>query len=125
MRKLIALLLSLTVMILVSCRKDTYAPVPTLDLNTPVSFKADIMPVFVTHCYGSGCHDKGIPPDLTAANAYDQLTLLGYVDTTDAEGSKLYARMVSTSSPMPPAGVLSGDITNKILAWIKQGAQNN
>lgn len=125
MRKIVTLILCITAIALVSCRKDYYAPPPALDLNKPISFKADVMPVFIATCYGSGCHDKGIAPDLTPDNAYDQLTLLGYVDTTDAEGSKLYARMVSTSSPMPPSGVLSGEQTNKILAWIKQGAQNN
>ncbi len=88
-------------------------------------FQNDIMPIFVASCYGSGCHDKGIAPSLTAADAYDQLIQLGYVDTTDAANSKLYVRMISTSSPMPPAGPLPAEKTTKILAWIKKGALNN
>lgn len=113
------------VFLLAACEKDYFAPPPVLDLATPVSFSKDIMPMFVANCYGSGCHDKGVAPDLTTANAYDQLTMLGYVDTTNAEGSKLYIRMIAASNPMPPKGKLSGENTNKVLAWIKQGAQNN
>lgn len=113
------------IVLLAACTKDYFAPPPVLDLATPVSFSKDLMPMFKADCYGSGCHDKGVAPDLTTANAYDQLTMLGYVDTTNAEGSKLYIRMIATINPMPPKGKLSGEITNKVLAWIKQGAQNN
>lgn len=125
MRKILILSFLLTLAIIPACKKDFFEPPPPLDLTTPVSFSLDIMPIFQSNCYGSGCHDKGIVPDLTSANAYDQLTLLGYVDTTNAEGSKLYIRMTSTTNPMPPNGLLPGEKTNKILAWIKQGAKNN
>lgn len=74
----------------------------------------------------SPCHSSGGQvPNLTAANAYTQLMSLGYVDTTNAEGSTLYLRMNSSTNPMPPSGKLSDDKINKVLAWIKQGAQNN
>ena len=127
MRKLINIsVLLLMLGMIEACRKDYYEPPPVLNLAIPVSFKKDILPIFEANCYGSGCHNKGIAPDLTAANAYDQLTMLGYVDTTNAEGCTLYLRITATSkSKMPPNGNMSGETTNKILAWIKQGAQNN
>jgi len=111
--------------LLAACEKDYFAPPPVLDLAIPISFSGDIMPLFKADCYGSGCHDQGVAPNLTTGSAYDELTMLGYVDTSNAEGSKLYVRMIATVSPMPPKGKLSGEETNKVLAWIKQGAQNN
>ena len=113
------------ILLFAACEKDYFAPPPILDLATPVSFSTDILPMFQANCYGSGCHDKGVAPNLTAASAYDELTMLGYVDTTNAEGSKLYMRMIAAINPMPPKGKLSGENTNKVLAWIKQGAKNN
>lgn len=125
MKKLTSLILLFAGIVLVSCEKDYYKPAPVIDLATPISFKNDIMPIFEANCYGSGCHDKGIAPKLTAADAYDELIMNAYVDTLDAENCKLYIRMVSTKNPMPPKGLLSAEKTNKILAWIKQGALNN
>ncbi|MCC6685148.1 MAG: hypothetical protein IT247_08760 [Bacteroidia bacterium] len=125
MRKITTISFLLLLGIISACKKDFFEPPPPLDLTTPVSFSTDIMPIFEASCYGSGCHDKGIAPDLTPDNAYDQLNMLGYVDTTNAEGSTLYMRMISATNPMPPSGKLSGEKTNKILAWIKQGAKNN
>lgn len=113
------------IFVISNCEKDYMASEPPVDLATPVSFKGDIMPIFKATCFGAGCHDKGIAPDLTEANAYDQLLQLGYVDTLDAEKCKLYLRMISTAKPMPPSGKLAAEKTNLILAWIKQGAHNN
>lgn len=125
MKRFISFLSLSLIIFMAACEKDYFAPPPVLDLATPVSFSKDVMPIFQANCYGSGCHDKGVPPNLTASSAYDDLTMSGYVDTTNAEGSKLYMRMTAASNPMPPKGKLSGELTNKILAWIKQGAQNN
>src|SRR5688572_19605767 len=109
---------------LASCEYDYLEP-KKADLNVPVDFTKDVMPVLTLNCVKSGCHvTGGVPPDLSVDKAYEQLMGLGYVDTTNAEGSILYARMISSSKPMPPAGKLSASQTGTILAWIKQGAKN-
>ncbi|HYV90768.1 MAG TPA: hypothetical protein VE978_03260 [Chitinophagales bacterium] len=108
-----------------SCRKDYFIP-PPVDLNTPVSFSQQVVPIFDNSCALSSCHLPGAQvPDLTAENAYDQLLLLGYVDSTNVDGSVLYKRLISTSDPMPPDEKLSPDQINLIYAWISQGALNN
>jgi hypothetical protein len=108
------------------CQKDYYLTTPEVDLSVPVSFSKKIQPILTEDCATAGCHVTGIQsPDLTEANSYDQLTQLGYVDTTDAEGSLIYKRLTSSSKPMPPDGKISDLEINYILAWIKQGAQKN
>jgi hypothetical protein len=94
--------------------------------TTPVSFAADIIPIFDASCNMSGCHPAGgVPPDLSPAGAYLNLTSLGYIelDTALAAQSKLYMRM--SDGTMPPSGSLPDTIRYKVLNWIKQGALDN
>lgn len=108
-----------------SCEKD-YQSSAVMEITEPVSFSADVLPILVEDCATPNCHVPGGPsPDLSASVAYDQLTQLGMVDTTNAEASILYKRMTETAKPMPPSGKLPPDEIAYILAWIEQGAQNN
>ena len=118
----------LIIVALNSCRKDYFPGTIPVDLSTPISFSKDVLPIFTTECAKSGCHVTGAQvPDLTTANAYDNLLGLGYVDTTtnDVTKSKLYQMLTSASKPMPPSGKLSSDMIGKIQAWILQKAPNN
>lgn len=109
-----------------ACEKDYYQTAPAVDPNTPVSYSTQVQPIFTEDCATAGCHVTGIQsPDLSAGKSYDQLMQLGYVDTTDAESSLLYKRIISTTKPMPPTGKLSNTEISLILTWIEQGAPNN
>jgi len=110
---------------LTGCEKD-YVYIPKLDVTTPVSYAADIQPIWNASCAGGPCHDAGsIDPDLTTASSYNALMTGGYVDTVNAASSILYVRMTDSNDPMPPGGLLTATETNKVLAWIEQGAKNN
>ena len=121
-------LLSILVFIviaLVACEKDYLTP-KKVEITTPVSFSSDILPILTEDCSIPTCHnDGGAPPNLTAAKAYDEITGLGYVDTANAEQSLIYVRITASINPMPPTSRLNAEEIGYILAWIKQGAQNN
>ena len=118
-------ILVLSAFSMTGCEKD-YIYRPKVDITTPVSYSADIQPIWNSNCMGSGCHNTGaMDPDLTSANSYSALMTGGYVDTTNAAASTLYMRMTDSNDPMPPTGILSATPTNKVLAWIEQGAKNN
>ncbi len=110
-----------------SCNKDYYGqpPIPA----GPISFNKIVLPILETNCAKSGCHvPGGQTPDLTSANAYNDLTGLGYVSPDDSLApaqSILYQKLTAGSKPMPPSGKLSAYNLNLILTWIKQGAQND
>lgn len=125
MKKMTFASLVILATVFTACKKDYYETTPAPDLTVPVSFSADIMPIFVSDCFGSGCHDDGQVPDLTAGNAYNALKNGNYLDSTNATSSGLYTWLVDTQNPMPPAGKMSNDKINKILAWLKQGYKNN
>jgi len=120
------LLISISILFIAGCKKDyIFEPAPP-DPNVPVLFSTEIVPIFEANCYGGGCHDGDMDPDLTPANAYNSLMTGGYVDTTNgganAESSILYQKL---TTDMPPGQLLSSDKIAKILLWIQQGGNNN
>jgi hypothetical protein len=116
------------ILFLNACEKDYLAPqtATVIEINFPVSFATNIVPILNEDCAKATCHVAGgHTPDLTPAKAYNELTLLGYVDPNNAEGSTLYRLITASTKPMPPSGRLNGTEIGLIKAWINQGAQNN
>ena len=108
---------------LVSCEWEEYQ---VTNLTEPVSFSSDIIPVFDQSCNSAGCHNAGgIPPDLSPANAWQDLIDTDMIDLNNPANSVLYVRMIDNQSPMPLNGVLSPTVTNTVLAWIEEGAKDN
>lgn len=112
-----------------SCYKvATVVPKTDVEVTGPVSFANDIMPIFNTKCNMSGCHNTGgIKPDLSADKALNVINTGGYLDIDAPENSNLYLWLAGKkASAMPPGGPENPDNLNQlVLAWIKQGAQNN
>ena len=108
------------------CYKDVISP--GSDPNGPpqfVSFSGDLIPLFNTHCNGTGCHDD-VPahkPSLVPEKAYNSITSGGYVNTAVPNSSTLY--VVVQSGSMPPTGALPANNAQLILDWIRNGAPNN
>ncbi len=95
------------------------------DLPKEISFQKDIMPFFNASCNSSGCHnDGGISPDLSPANAYEDIKTTGMLDMTTPENSVLYARMIDVADPMPLTGVMPYE-SSVVLSWITDGANDN
>ena len=96
------------------------------EVTRAVGFANDIIPIFNKSCNGSGCHSKGGQvPDLTAANAFNSLTIGNYIDKSAAATSMLYLRMTGKKgAPMPVTGI-NIEYNSLVLAWLKQGAKNN
>ncbi len=96
------------------------------EITRPVSFATDMIPIFNASCNSSGCHNTGgKAPDLSPSNAYNSLQNGNYVNTSAPENSELYLWMTGKrATPMPVSGI-NKDYNALVLAWIKQGAQNN
>lgn len=104
-----------------SCTYYENDPVP-VEVPDSVSFSANVLPIFDARCDNTGCHATGgIKPDLTAANAYNDLIVFGFVDTDFPEKSTLYLK-VSTGSMAKFTNPGDAEI---ILKWIQQGALDN
>lgn len=106
--------------VFVSCQKEYFVKPPP-DLNTPVSFSKELLPVLIAKCASGGCHDKSYPPKLLADFAYSSLMEGGYIDTMAPANSKL---MIRLNKDMPKGKLPQAEI-NKFLSWITQGAKEN
>jgi hypothetical protein len=117
---------SMLTLVFSGCYRDIISP--GTDPNGPpqfVSFSGDLIPLFNTHCNGTGCHDA-VPahkPSLVPDKAYNALMSGGYVNTSIPNQSTIY--VVCQSGSMPPSGGLKASDTQKILDWIRNGAPNN
>ncbi|KAA3634941.1 MAG: hypothetical protein DWQ02_10555 [Bacteroidetes bacterium] len=107
-----------------SCEWEEYE-VSDIEISE-VSFSEDVMPIFNQSCNSIGCHnDTGIPPDLSPANAYQDLFDTNMIDLNNPAQSELYVRMIDVQSPMPLDGILSETLTRTVLVWIEEGALDN
>ena len=127
--------------IISSCTKDKVVP-PVI--NTTVSFRQDIYPVFASstgHCGNTLCHtDQFSLPWFTSADSCRTSLLRDtsvnieartpFINLEQPESSYLYIKLTSANPTygerMPKDGpYLSPEFTAKVLAWIKQGAPDN
>ena len=124
---LIALILLCgTIFFLAGCYKDKTVITDAPAITRTVSFSQDIIPIFNKSCNISGCHSSGgQTPNLTESNALNSLTIGNYYDKNNPENSLLYLKVSGKKgTPMPVSGV-NKEYAALILAWIKQGANNN
>jgi hypothetical protein len=119
--------ISAAIFLITGCYKDKTVIFETgEEVTRPVTFVSDLVPIFNSSCNGSGCHTSGgKAPDLTAANAYNALMGGNYINISDPPNSDIYLWITGKKgTPMPVSGI-NKDYNALILAWIKQGAQNN
>jgi len=107
--------------LLSACEYEWIEPdLPPISDN--VSFSADVLPIFNGGCNSGACHGAGgTAPDLSEGGAYNALTNGGYIDVDTPEASLIYTS-IKTGSMKSYAKAGDAEI---ILAWIKQGAENN
>ena len=105
-----------------SCLNETIVPItePVPDI---ISFSNDIIPIFNENCNMGGCHNSGgIAPDLSADNAWNALSLGGYIDTINVAGSILYQKIAVGGSMSQFASEQDRVL---IFGWIEKGAPKN
>lgn len=99
--------------------------VPDPDPDNPISFTAEIAPIFTNGDYCTACHNTGgQTPNLETASSYNSLTTGGYVNTTTPEES-----IIITNNSPGTSGHAWKKFTSsqaaKVLLWITEGALNN
>ena len=76
----------------------------------------------------AGCHNSGGQvPDLTRENAFRALFEEDMISVDDPANSEIIGWLTGKIKPAMPFGAASNpsNINGIILAWIKQGANNN
>jgi uncharacterized membrane protein len=94
-----------------------------------VYFDNDILPLIVSSCAYSGCHDAATQQNEVVLDNYTNIKNTGEITPGDPNESKLYKVIVTLDSnkvmPPPPKSKLTSDQIALINKWITQGAKNN
>lgn len=107
-------------------------PTPTSPTTgTPTSdicFERDILPIFVSNCAKSGCHDAATRADGYILTSYATITAKG-LKPGNANNSDLYEVLIETDldkrMPLNPNPALSSAQIDIIKRWINSGAPNS
>jgi len=95
---------------------------------TKIYFQQQVLPILVSNCAMSGCHDDATHKEGIVLTSYSKVISTGGVGAGNPGNSKLYEVLVTTSSddrmPRPPQSPLSSQQIQIIYNWIQQGAQN-
>ena len=128
--------------IIFACQNDKNTPLPIKPGETPgtttppttnvvcnpdtVYFKQKILPLIVSNCAMSGCHDAISKKDGVILTDYTNI--IKEVSTKNPTSSELYTSLLETGEdrmPPPPMAGFSNENIAMVLTWIKQGAKNN
>lgn len=114
---------------------DTTSPTPPDTTTTndcdpdTVYFLNDILPLILSTCAKSGCHDISSQQGGVILTDYQNIINTGDVDAFNPGNSKLYEVITETDPddfmPPSPNTPLSSQQINLIYTWIMQGALNN
>lgn len=104
----------------------TPAGINTCNADT-VYFASQILPLLVSTCAMSGCHDEKTREDGVVMTDY--INIMKTVKAGDPKNSKLYKSLIDNDpedrmpmSPIPPYNQTQIELVSK---WISQGAKNN
>jgi cytochrome c5 len=138
---------TLLLLAVVSCVHDSSLPTPTPNPNdtipvdtTPIDtgvntcspdtvyFQRDVLPILVSNCAMSGCHDDITHEDGIRLTSYANVTQTGKVTPGNAANSKLYKVLIDSDPddrmPPVPNTALTVDQIVTIQKWINQGAKD-
>lgn len=92
--------------------------------NDGVCFESSVLPIFVSECAKSGCHDAKTKEEGYVLDTYSNIIKRG-ISPGNASGSKLYKVLFENGEDrMPPNGSLSVAQKDSIATWINEGAKN-
>lgn len=93
-----------------------------------IYFDRDVLPIFISNCAFSGCHDANTAEDGVVLDSYENVFNTGDIDPFDPGSSDVYKMITDEDNedrmPPPPAARLSQDQIAIIRDWILQGAEN-
>jgi len=94
--------------------------------STEVSFQDEVLPLLLSNCAMSGCHDAGSRQE--GIQLTDYRNIVKEVVPRDPGDSELYEVITETDGdkrmPPPPQPAFSSAQTDLIRRWIEEGARN-
>jgi hypothetical protein len=96
--------------------------------DTSVCFERDILPIFISNCAKSGCHDAASKQDGYEFTSWATIVSKKF-EPYDAEDTELYEKITEKDHedrmPPPPNALLTSQQIALIKNWIDRGAPNS
>jgi len=96
--------------------------------SSKVYFQQQVLPVLISNCAMSGCHDDASHQDGVILTSYEKIMATADVRPGRPNNSDLYEVLLETDPdkrmPRPPASPLQQNQVQLIKKWIEQGALN-
>ena len=93
-----------------------------------VYFDMEILPILLSNCAFSGCHNAASAQDGVILDSYENVMATADVEAFDLQGSKIYEVLTEDDEdkrmPPPPTPRLDPDKIQLIAKWILQGAED-
>ena len=131
------IIMSVSLLLILSCKHpygDLADSVTQIgDTSTPcdatkIYFQQQVLPILVSNCAMSGCHDDATHKEGVVLTSYQKVMATTEVRPGNPGNSKLYKVIVDPDPgdrmPEPPQNPLTQQQIQVIYAWIQQGAQN-
>ena len=131
------IIMSVSLLFILSCKHpygDLSDSVTQIgDTSTPcdatkIYFQQQVLPILVSNCAMSGCHDDATHKEGVVLTSYQKVMATTEVRPGNPGNSKLYKVIVDPDPgdrmPEPPQNPLTQQQIQVIYAWIQQGAQN-
>lgn len=94
-----------------------------------IYFQKTILPLIVSSCSKSGCHDAASHQDGVVLDNYQNIMNHGAINPGNPGSSELYEAITENDPdkimPPPPASPMKQSDIDMIATWIRQGARNN
>jgi hypothetical protein len=94
----------------------------TTNAQNQICFDTAILPLIVSNCAMSGCHDAITRADGYDLSSYNKIVSKGVI-SGNYKGSKIYTEIASGSMPPKPRIALKSTQAQLIADWIQQGAK--
>jgi len=93
-----------------------------------VYFEMEILPILISNCAFSGCHDEASAEDGVILDSYENVITTADVEPFDLLHSEIYTVLVDDDPdqrmPPPPTATLDQGKIQLIAKWILQGAED-
>lgn len=92
-----------------------------------VYFEKDVLPILISNCAMSGCHDQASHKEGVILTTYDYVKSTGGIKVNSPASSKIYQVLSGggeEAMPPSPRSPLTSAQKATLLKWIQQGAKN-